>query len=63
MELATLHLRLKVAVLFLSAEGISVAEVAEASSYGSVDAMARAFRDAGLPPPSKVQAQLRGEER
>jgi len=59
---ATLHLRLKVAVLFLSAEGISVAEVAEASSYGSIDAMARAFRDAGLPPPSKVQAQLRGEE-
>lgn len=56
---ATLHLRLKVAVLFLSAEGVSVAEVAEASSYGSVDAMARAFRDAGLPPPSKVQAELR----
>jgi AraC-like DNA-binding protein len=60
---ATLHLRLKVAVLFLSADGISIAEVAEATSYGSVDAMARAFRDAGLPPPSNVQAELRGGNR
>jgi AraC-like DNA-binding protein len=60
---ATLHLRLKVAVVLLSAERISVAEVAETTNYGSVDAMARAFRDAGLPPPSKVQAQLRGEDR
>jgi transcriptional regulator GlxA family with amidase domain len=60
---ATLHLRLKVAVLFLSADGISITDVAEATNYGSVDAMARAFRDAGLPPPSKVQAELRGKNR
>ena len=26
--------------------------------YGSADAMARAFRDAGLPPPSVVQRKL-----
>ena len=53
-------LRMNTAVLFLSAEGASVAEVALATGYGSADAMARAFRDAGLEPPSLVQRRLRG---
>ena len=56
---ATLHLRLKLAVLFLSAEGATVSEVAAQMGYGSIDAMGRAFRDAGLPSPSVVQASLR----
>jgi AraC-like DNA-binding protein len=58
-RLATRHVRLKLAVLWLSAEGVSVADVATATSYGSTDAMARAFRDANLPAPSVVQAELR----
>lgn len=56
----TRRLRLKVAVMGLSARGATVAEVASATGYGSVEAMARAFRDAGLPAPSRVQAQLGG---
>jgi AraC-like DNA-binding protein len=55
----THHMRLKAAVLFLSAEGASIAEVAEVAGYRSVDAMARAFRDAGLAPPSVVRKELR----
>ena len=51
--------RLKTAVLFLSAEDASVASVAEATGYGSADAMARAFRDAGLAPPTAVRKALR----
>jgi len=58
-RLATRHMRLKLAVLWLSAEGVSVSDVATATSYGSADAMARAFRDVGLPTPSKVQSELR----
>ncbi len=58
-RLATRHMRLKLAVLWLSADGISIADVATATSYGSADAMARAFRDAGLPSPSKIQSTLR----
>lgn len=61
-RLATRHMRLKLAVLWLSAEGVTVADVAAATSYGSADAMARAFRDAGLPAPSVVQSKLRGSE-
>jgi AraC-like DNA-binding protein len=53
-------LRLNTAVLFLSAEDASVAEVALATGYGSADAMARAFRDAGMESPSAVQRLLRG---
>jgi AraC-like DNA-binding protein len=60
-RLATRHMRLKLAVLWLSAEGVTVADVAAATSYGSADAMARAFRDAGLPTPSKLQSELRAE--
>jgi AraC-like DNA-binding protein len=52
------HLRLKFAVLFLSAAGASVTDVAGAVGYGSVDAMALAFRLAGLPAPSVVQRDL-----
>jgi transcriptional regulator GlxA family with amidase domain len=54
----THHLRLKVAVLFLSADGVSVGDVAQAVGYGSVDAMARAFRLAGLAAPSVIQESL-----
>jgi AraC-like DNA-binding protein len=53
-------LRLNTAVLFLSADDATVAEVAVATGYGSADAMARAFRDAGLASPSAVQKLVRG---
>jgi AraC-like DNA-binding protein len=52
---ATVYLRLRLAVMFLSAEGVTVAEVAHAIGYGSADAMARAFRDAGLPAPTALR--------
>ncbi len=55
-------LRLNTAVLFLSAEGATVAEVALATGYGSADAMARAFRNTGLPSPRDVQRLLRGSD-
>jgi AraC-like DNA-binding protein len=54
----TRHVRLKAAILFLSANGASVTDVAEATGYGSLDAMGRAFRDAGLAPPSVVQREV-----
>jgi AraC-like DNA-binding protein len=50
--------RLKAAIVFLSGEGVSVNEVAEIAGYGSTDAMARAFHNAGLPSPSAVQRQM-----
>ena len=56
-----LVLRLRIAVLLLSAPGATVAEVATIVGYGSPIAMARAFRDAKLPAPTAVQASLRGE--
>ncbi len=55
---ASLHLRLKLAVIMLSAEDASVAEVARVIGYGSADAMARAFRDAALPSPGAVRDAL-----
>jgi hypothetical protein len=55
----TNRLRLKGAVLFLSAEGVTVAEVADLIGYSSTDAMARAFRDAGMPSPREVQRLVR----
>jgi AraC-like DNA-binding protein len=55
----TKRLRLKLAVLFLSADDVSIGEIARTVGYGSSDAMARAFRDAGLPSPSDVQASVR----
>ncbi len=57
---AMIVLRLRMAALLLSAPGGTVAEVARLVGYGSAIAMARAFRDAKLPPPSTVQAALRG---
>jgi AraC-like DNA-binding protein len=56
-----LVLRLRTAVLLLSAPGGSVNEVARLVGYGSPIAMARAFRDAKLPAPSAVQDALRRE--
>lgn len=56
---ATHRLRLKAALLMLSAEHATVSEVAAAAGYGSVEALARAFRDAGLGSPSGLQLQLR----
>jgi AraC-like DNA-binding protein len=58
---ALLMLRLRVAVLLLSAPEATVAEVARLVGYGSPIAMARAFRDAKLPSPSVIQAAVRGE--
>jgi AraC-like DNA-binding protein len=58
---ALLMMRLRTAVLLLSAPDAGVAEVARLVGYGSPIAMARAFRDARLPPPSIIQADLRGD--
>ena len=58
---ATRRYRFKLAVLGLSAPDSSIAEVARAAGYGSTDAMARAFRDAGLPPLASVQAALQAQ--
>jgi transcriptional regulator GlxA family with amidase domain len=57
---ALLMLRLRSAVLLLSAPDATVAEVAKLVGYGSPIAMARAFRDAKLPSPSVIQAAVRG---
>ena len=48
-------LRLRAATLMLSSPGVSPSDVARVVGYGSLDAMGRAFRDAGLPAPSVVQ--------
>jgi AraC-like DNA-binding protein len=58
---ALLVLRLRTAVLLLAAREGTVQEVARLVGYGSPIAMARAFRDAKLPPPSVVQDALRRE--
>ncbi|MBK7075189.1 MAG: helix-turn-helix transcriptional regulator [Myxococcales bacterium] len=52
-------LRLRAALLLLSAPDASVAEVADRVGYGSPVAMARAFRDADLPAPSELRAIVR----
>ncbi len=52
-------LRLRAAVLLLSAPEASPGEVAKTVGYGSLDAMGRAFRDADLPAPSTVQQAVR----
>lgn len=54
----TRHLRIKIAVMLLSADDLSVSQVASAVGYGSTDAMSRAFRDAGLAAPNVVQSEL-----
>jgi AraC-like DNA-binding protein len=55
-------LRLRAAVLLLSAPDGTPSEVARVIGYGSLDAMGRAFRDAHLPAPSVVQAAVRFHE-
>ena len=55
---ATVHLRIKLAIMFLSADDVTIAEVAHAVGYGSADAMARAFRDAGLSAPTTLRNAL-----
>ena len=57
---ATRYLRLKFAAILLSADGVTVAEVARVAGYRSPDAMARAFRDARMLPPSQIQGQVQG---
>ena len=52
-----LVLRLRVATLLLSSVA-TVNEVAKTVGYGSPIAMARAFRDAKLPAPSAIQAEM-----
>jgi AraC-like DNA-binding protein len=52
-------LRLRAAVLLLSAPDGSPSDVARIVGYGSLDAMGRAFRDAHLPAPSVVQEAVR----
>jgi AraC-like DNA-binding protein len=52
-------LRLRTAVLLLSAPDGTPSDVARAIGYGSLDAMGRAFRDAHLPAPSIVQEAVR----
>ncbi len=48
-------MRLRAAAILLSAPGASVGDVATTVGYASLDAMARAFRDAKLPPPTDVR--------
>jgi AraC-like DNA-binding protein len=55
----TRRLRLKVVTMALSSEELAIFEVASLMGYGSVEAMARAFRDAGAPAPSRVRDELR----
>ncbi|HTL35608.1 MAG TPA: AraC family transcriptional regulator [Kofleriaceae bacterium] len=55
---ALLMMRLRMAVLLLSAPDATVAEVAKIVGYGSAIAMARAFRDAKLPAPSAIQTDM-----
>ncbi|MBL9020963.1 MAG: helix-turn-helix transcriptional regulator [Myxococcales bacterium] len=50
--------RIKAAILGLSAESLPIAEVARIAGYGSAEAMARAFRDASLPSPSRVREEI-----
>jgi AraC-like DNA-binding protein len=52
-------LRLRAAVLLLSAPDGTPSDVARVVGYGSLDAMGRAFRDARLPAPSLVHAAVR----
>ncbi len=60
---STRRIRVKMAVMGLSADGASVADVAAAVGYGSADAMARAFRDVGIPAPSQVRDELPADAR
>lgn len=52
-------LRLRAALVFLSAPEGTPGEVAREVGYGSLEAMDRAFRDAKLPAPSTIQQAVR----
>lgn len=52
-------IRLRVALLLLSAPDATVTDVAVRVGYGSADALGRAFRDAGLPSPAEVRQRVR----
>jgi AraC-like DNA-binding protein len=52
-------LRLRAAVLLLSAPDGTPSDVSRTVGYGSLDAMGRAFRDANLSAPSIVQEAVR----
>ena len=52
-------LRLRAAALLLGAPDATITDVACAVGYGGTIAMARAFRDARLPPPIEIQSALR----
>jgi AraC-like DNA-binding protein len=54
-------MRLRTAVVLLSAPGATATEVARQVGYKSLEAMGRAFRDEGLPAPSVVHDQVRYE--
>jgi AraC-like DNA-binding protein len=58
-RLASRHLRIKIAVMLLSGQHASVGKVAQLLGWGSADAMTRAFRNAGIAPPSTVQREVR----
>jgi len=51
--------RLRAAVLLLSAPSATPSDVARVVGYGSLDAMGRAFRDSQLPAPSLVHGAVR----
>jgi AraC-like DNA-binding protein len=51
-------LRLRTAVILLSAPEATATEVARLVGYGSLEAMGRALRDAGLPAPSVIQQRV-----
>jgi len=50
--------RLQLAALLLSRPALTVAEVAHEVGYASPNALARAFLEAGFPPPAVVRARL-----
>jgi AraC-like DNA-binding protein len=50
--------RLRWAVLLLSAPSLPIARVAHAAGFGSVQALGRALRNAGLPTPSAIRRDL-----
>lgn len=52
-------LRLRVAVMLLSAPDATASDVSQVVGYGSLDAMGRAFRDAKMPPPSTILAAVK----
>jgi AraC-like DNA-binding protein len=61
-RVVTNDLRLRFAVLLLSVNSLSIADVAVSSGYGSTNALALAFRRAGLPAPSIVRLEIQRDE-